>query len=536
VNQERYSVRRLATLLVGVVAVVASGLAVVSPTAANAITGSQFNPGYIISDANFFNYNSMSAASIEQFLQGQEAGCTAAAGQPCLANYTTTTTSRAAAPNGCAAYTGATNEAASTIIWRVAQACRISPEVLLVTLQKEEGLVTSRAPSAGAYRIAMGYGCPDTAPCDAEFFGFYNQVYKAAWQFRQYTYIPTGRRYHVGNVAVQYSPNVNCGAPTVNVLDQATANLYLYTPYQPNVAALNNLNGSGDGCSSYGNRNFWVYYWNWFGDPTGSSQPFGNLDTVSETNGGYSFSGWAIDPDTTAAITVKITVDGTVFYTGLANKSRPDIGVVYPDKGANHGFSGTITGVSDALHTVCVTGVNVSFGSDAQIQCLKVGPPIASAPAGETVVYRFYEPSSNDHFFTSSLAERNSIIANFPPSTWTYEGVAFDAFTTQVPGSVPLYRFWSPQYVGHFFTAVQSEKDSVIANFPASTWTYEGVAFYVYPANSTAAKAESVYRFWSPTFHQHFYTASAGEQAEIVATDAPSEWTYEGVNFKVPTN
>jgi len=55
----------------------------------------------------------------------------------------------------------------------------------------------------------------------------------------------------------------------VNVQNYATAALYNYTPYQPNAAALGNLYGTGDGCSSYGNRNFWVYYNDWFGPTAG---------------------------------------------------------------------------------------------------------------------------------------------------------------------------------------------------------------------------------------------------------------------------
>ena len=65
------------------------------------------------------------------------------------------------------------------------------------------------------------------------------------------------------------------------IQNQATANLYIYTPYQPNAAALNNLFGSGDGCSAYGNRNFWRLFSDWFGstfaDDTFSAHPNGTL-------------------------------------------------------------------------------------------------------------------------------------------------------------------------------------------------------------------------------------------------------------------
>ena len=49
------------------------------------------------------------------------------------------------------------------------------------------------------------------------------------------------------------------------IRNQATAALYIYTPYRPNQGALNNLYGTGDSCSSYGNRNFWRMFTDWFG-------------------------------------------------------------------------------------------------------------------------------------------------------------------------------------------------------------------------------------------------------------------------------
>ena len=53
------------------------------------------------------------------------------------------------------------------------------------------------------------------------------------------------------------------------IQNQATANLYYYTPYQPNAAALRAGYGEGDGCSAYGNRNFYQYFTDWFGSTSG---------------------------------------------------------------------------------------------------------------------------------------------------------------------------------------------------------------------------------------------------------------------------
>jgi len=183
---------------------------------------------------------------------------------PCLADYRQDTTAQPADPGRCDAYDGARREPASRIVVEVARACGISPRVLLVLVQKEQSLVTR--PSAYGYERATGYGCPDTADCDAKYFGFFNQLYNAAWQFREYTLHSDEWRHHVGVVDVAYSPRSDCGAAAVRIRNQATANLYNYTPYQPSAAAI--AGAAGDPCASHGNLNFSRLYDDWFGDPT----------------------------------------------------------------------------------------------------------------------------------------------------------------------------------------------------------------------------------------------------------------------------
>src|SRR5690606_32442809 len=70
----------------------------------------------------------------------------------------------------CAAIRGG-NLAVSELIYRTQVACNISAKVILATLQKEQSLVTSTAPSDWQLRAAMGQGCPDTAACDNSFAG-----------------------------------------------------------------------------------------------------------------------------------------------------------------------------------------------------------------------------------------------------------------------------------------------------------------------------------------------------------------------------
>ncbi|MEO7016384.1 MAG: hypothetical protein ABI067_07560 [Leifsonia sp.] len=225
-------------------------------------TKSTFNPGNIISDDSFFNPDAMSAADIQLFLDDRS--CQRQDSTPCLAHYRVDTPSLPASAGRCTALRGARNERASSIIARVAQACTISPRVLLVLLQKEQSLLT--APSASGYQKATGYACPDTSACDAKYFGFFNQVYRAAWQFREYTVHPKDWRYKIGTNRVQYHPNASCGAGEVRIVNQATANLYNYTPYQPNKETLTDPQGAG-ACSAFGNLNFSRLYNQWFGSP-----------------------------------------------------------------------------------------------------------------------------------------------------------------------------------------------------------------------------------------------------------------------------
>ncbi|SEB00630.1 hypothetical protein [Leifsonia sp. 21MFCrub1.1] len=266
-------------------------------TPAAAADARQFDAGDIISDALFFDGGSMSADEVQAFLSGKVRSCLS--GYTCLKDYRQTTSTKAAVDYRCNAYNGASNESAATIIARVGAACGISQKVLLVLLEKEQSLVSDNWPTSDQYQKATGYACPDTAACDTQYLGFFNQVYNAALQFKRYAASPTSWNHVAGRVnAIRYSPSAACGSSNVYIQNQATAGLYNYTPYQPNPAALNNLYGTGDGCSAYGNRNFWRIYTDWFGSTTAGSSL---VRTLSNPNV-YILSGTVKYPVTTQAI------------------------------------------------------------------------------------------------------------------------------------------------------------------------------------------------------------------------------------------
>jgi len=263
---------------------------------AQALGASDFNASNIIDDSVFYNTQTMTVQQIQNFLNSQvpvcdtsHVGFTGSSGTvysppwTCLKDYQenpTTHQNNMGIFNSDGSPTQVSGgQTAAQIIWNSAQQYGINPQVILVTLQKETGIVTDTWPASWQYRTAMGYACPDTGPnntaaCNSTYYGFYNQVNDAAWQFNQYLINPGNYNFQSGvSRYVQYSPDTTCGGTNIFINNNATAALYNYTPYQPNSAALSGLSDSSPGgtatCGSYGNRNFFWYFTNWFGSTTG---------------------------------------------------------------------------------------------------------------------------------------------------------------------------------------------------------------------------------------------------------------------------
>ena len=222
-----------------------------------------FNPGKIITDHRFHDTVDMNADDVQAFLNNHEASCN---GSTCLRSLQMDVPDRPG-DGLCDAYKGGKKQSAAQIIDGAARSCGISQKVLLTMLQKEQHLVaTNHPPTQVQLRSAMGLSCPDDADCDTRYAGFFNQVYGAAHRFRYYQAHRNQYAYQTKALNdVRFSPDVSCGSGKVYIENDATALLYIYTPYQPNEAALQAGDGEGDRCSSYGNRNFVIIYNNWFG-------------------------------------------------------------------------------------------------------------------------------------------------------------------------------------------------------------------------------------------------------------------------------
>ncbi len=431
--------KRLALFVVmGVIGIV---VALAMPAPAKALSGSDFSAGNIISNGIFFNGSDMDAATIQSFLNskvpvcdtnGTQAygGTTRAAystskGYPppytCLKDYHENVPMKAAETGLCTGL-GSGVKSAAQIIYEVGVSCGVNPKVLIVLLQKEQSLVTDDWPWPTQYRSATGYGCPDTAACDSEYYGFFNQVYNAARQFKRYGRDAQLFTYRAGvNNYIQYNPNSSCGGSSVYIQNQATASLYNYTPYQPNPPALNNLYGSGDACSAYGNRNFWRMYNDWFGS-------------------------------------TQIPISCTGNETPLPYVIR-----YYHPRTFMHFYSAY----------ACDATFLKWLGYVQEVAVFNTTPASAS---WALPVYRYYNPRTGLHSWTTQYLTSEQLAA----SNTGYQqeaGIVFYVARPDMPNVHKVQQFYNPQTYIHLFAAEPNQQDIDYLKSRAG-FDMEGTAFY----------------------------------------------------------
>ncbi len=163
---------------------------------------------------------------------------------------------------------------------------------------------------------------------------------------------------------------------------------------------------------------------------------------------------------------------------------------------------------------------------------------------GQSGVYRFFDSSTGTHFFTADVNEKNTLMssgsAGFRPDL-KEEVNNFGAVNPSASGAgaETVYRFFDTVHGTHFFTASQTEANSL--KDPGSS-TYR--ADLVFEAASSFLEHSTqqvgdvaVYRFFDQTYGTHFYTGSQSEFAAITTKGTASyraDLVSEGVGFYAP--
>ncbi len=235
----------------------------------------------------------MSESQIQTFLQSKVPTCQS--GYVCLKDwYDTSRTTSADAM--CGAYSGGVRERASTIIFKVAQACGINPQVLLVMLQKEQGLVAAHVAERLALHDRHGPRVPRHGRVRHAVLRILQpgvRIGVAAQALRE-----SGRHQPVLHLVCAGQDLERALAPERSVRQRAGVHpepghrepVLLHARISPTPPRSAPDYGEGDSCSSYGNRNFYQYFTDWFGaaqaDPLQVLQVSGTNERYLVSQGG----------------------------------------------------------------------------------------------------------------------------------------------------------------------------------------------------------------------------------------------------------
>lgn len=141
-------------------------------------------------------------------------------------------------------------------------------------------------------------------------------------------------------------------------------------------------------------------------------------------------------------------------------------------------------------------------------------------PYSTGIVNRLYNPDTNKYLFTTNEAEID-ILTGYG---WANEGAAFGA--PEDGGTADVFRFYVESEGRHFYTANEFERDTIINNAAFSAWTYEGVAFSAYSVNDKPNGSIAVVRYLNEDTGGHIYSSNEYEQGLL--DDSPL-WKNEGV-------
>ena len=281
---------------------------------AEAASTSGFNAGNIMSNAVMSNKSTMTQSQIQSFMLSKNScnKSVSSAGGNVIDDSATQahwvggsvtyqiSGGKKGTTNGafsCLAKSSFSGQSASQIIYQASQDYNVNPQVFIVLLEKEQGLITDLWPNSTQLASATGYNCPDDdAGCRGSDAAFKKQIRGAGNMFNSILTQKVGwtNFYPVGTNYIQYNPSASCGGSNVNIQNLATSALYNYTPYQPNAATLKaGWPSPGASCGAYGNLNFYMYFKTWFGSPTIGIQ--GSIAKYYNANNGSTVLGSPVD-------------------------------------------------------------------------------------------------------------------------------------------------------------------------------------------------------------------------------------------------
>lgn len=145
---------------------------------------------------------------------------------------------------------------------------------------------------------------------------------------------------------------------------------------------------------------------------------------------------------------------------------------------------------------------------------------------GLAKLYRYW--GNGDHFYTTNVKE----IGTSTPGQrgnhgYTSEGTQCLIYTSQVYGTVPLYRYYSAAVIDHFYTTNAKEIGTTTPGQSGNHgYKSEGVTGYCFPKPTPGTVP--LYRYFGGP-SDHFYTTNSREIGTTTPGVSKRGYTSEGV-------
>lgn len=331
----------------------------------------------VISDENFRGSYSMTQQEIQEFLNTQPG---------VLKSYS--------APD----YAGKVKPAAQ-IIYEAAVAWNVNPKVILATLEKEQSLIgvgvhaktATHSHGTYEYHLPKAMGCGIFAGSTNTYPGFGNQVWNGARKLSTYE-VTFGWKPGKTMLIV---PDTGPTKITIVPQNAATFAQYTYTPHE------------------HGVKLFWTIYERWFGDTHASPRLRPVYRFSSVKTGELLFTGSEYERASIRSRLGAIWRFEGAGFTADASSGVPTVPLYRMYNRANHSYFYVASAAE-------VNSVYLRSGRMARadaILCM-VSP---SSNASTTPVYRMYKKSTRSCLITTSVAERDRLIA--ARSGFKYDGI-----------------------------------------------------------------------------------------------------------------
>lgn len=448
-------------LSLAIIAVLLTATTLVVPIGVEAAV---FDRNRIIDDSIFDNSGTMNTGQIDAFLNGFS--------NSCISMNSGFQAIKPIGYNPSQGFQYGDYTSAGEVIATAAGIYGINPQVLIVTLEKEQGLVRGQNNFAGycnngnshKYAAAAGYGCPDSGSSQG------------------YSNVNIYRRHGVTNTSVS-STCVNTSAK-VGFSQQVIRAAWLLKFGQQR---------------SKGNLNWAVIGGSW-----------DNSDDLRSCYGGPMTQGnrRTCPNGTTVYYDGFKTIDNTAVY--MTNGATAALYWYTPHFHGNQNFSSLFNewfGATYASQLANSLYVRTAWAGGCNIHAYDSG-----------YVGRLYNPETEDYFYTTNHVEACTAVK----FGYIWDGIVMRNIVSTLPGAVPVYRIVNPGR--HLFTSSLALRDQYINN---QGYQDEGIAFYAY----NSAVAGTIPAYCMVNGMVVVYTSAGGEKQLI---EQSMGFANAGVAFYTP--